>query len=79
MKKTIIDKNGSSNTFNKNDVENIKSMETRIIIYLKSGSYLTILGCQNEKESLLEQLQDETTSEIHTQCAVKFVPVNTKK
>ncbi|WP_300795369.1 hypothetical protein [Helicobacter sp. UBA3407] len=73
MEKTIIDKNGHSNIINADKIKCIKSMATRIIIYLDSGGYMTILGCQEkEQEALMEQLLDEVTTEIRTQCGVKF-------
>lgn len=72
MEKTIIDKNGHSNIINADKIKCIKSMATRIIIYFDSGSYMTILGCQEkEQEALMEQLLDEVTSAIHTRCNVR--------
>lgn len=74
MKKTIIDRNRHSNIINTDKIECIKSMAAKIITYFESGNYLTILGCrEKEQEALMEQLRDETTSVIHTQCNVKFV------
>lgn len=72
--KTIVDKNGYSIVMNTDKIECIKTMVSKIIICFDSGNYLTILGCREEEQkSLLEQLWDEETNEIHTQYNVKFV------
>ena len=70
MEKTIIDKNGHSNIINADKIKCIKSMATKIIVHFNSGHYFRL--SKKEQETLLKQLKDEITTEIHTQCSVKF-------